>query len=113
MLQPRKQLEVMYVPALFEEPCETQHFYRLDGLYQNQLLIPILQTTGISGTRLYSTPIDHPVRTILVPLDLYAGRLILDMELCELAKVACRRYRKIVMLWMRLHKYTRIGTAYH
>jgi hypothetical protein len=91
MLQPRKQLVATYVHALFEELCELSRMlllYRLDGLYQNQLLMNPIPPPCTSVTKLYTTVIDHPDRKIIGPLDMYAGRLILDMELYELARAA-------------------------
>lgn len=91
MRKPMKQLLAMYVPALFNKLKLSRIllFYRLDGIYQNLLLTPILQTpcTGTSVMRLSSTAIDHPDRKTLGLLDMYAGRLILNMELYELARV--------------------------
>jgi hypothetical protein len=89
MLQPRKQLVATYVTALFEELCELSCMLLLYRLHQNQLLMsPILQTPCTSVTKLYTMVIDHPDRKIIGPLDMYAGRLTLDMELYELARAA-------------------------
>ena len=92
MFQHMNQLVAMHIPALFNKLKLSRIllFYRSDGMYQILVLTPIPQTPCTSTSVMRSSPmaINHPDRKTLGLLDTYAGRLILDMELCEIARVA-------------------------